>query len=460
MRKVDLRMNEQLKYDVVKRAASKEISTLRAAVLLNCTQRSVYNLINRYRLRGKLGFVHGNRGRAPSTQLTTSLRQRIVSLYSSEKYQDANFKHFLELLRKQDIYLSYFTLYHLLRTEGFLSPMCYRRTKIVYNKQLKQKLQEKETLSSQEIHHIATTNLEESFVKHHPRKPRAKYFGELLQVDASEHVWFGETKSFLHLAIDDATGRVLGAYFALQETLLGYYNVFYQILSTHGIPAKFLTDNRAVFEARKKKNPSDEKDLHTQFGYACHLLGVEIITSSTPQVKGRIERLFRTLQSRLITELKIANITTLEAANGFLTSYFTAFNQQFAVPLHYTLSVFDTPIDLEKINYCLSIVTKRFFDRGNCIKFQNQYYQPYEDQQMVCFPQKTIGYVMQTFDQQMIISVHQRVYFLRKLEAHKKYSKSFDMEEEKKLNYTGHKPASCHPWTYETFKAKRRKKIA
>ncbi len=112
-------------------------------------------------------------------------------------------------------------------------------------------------------------------------------------MDASEHVWFGNSKVHLHLAIDDATGQVIGAYFDIQETLAGYYNVLYQILTKYGIPAKFLTDNRTIFNYNKLKNPSDEKDTHTQFGYACHQLGIDLITSSSPQVKGVLKEYFK-----------------------------------------------------------------------------------------------------------------------------------------------------------------------
>lgn len=88
--------------------------------------------------------------------------------------------------------------------------------------------------------------------------------------------------------------------------------------------------------------------MHTQFGYACHQLGIELRTTSIPQAKGRIERMFQTLQSRLILELKLAGITSIQEANKFLENYIKKFNQQFAVQLHYTKSVYDTQLTSEK----------------------------------------------------------------------------------------------------------------
>ena len=116
----------------------------------------------------------------------------------------------------------------------------------------------------------------------HPRRPRAAYFGELIQMDASPHIWFGNEVTHLHLAIDDATGKIVGGYFDEQETLKAYYQVLYQILKNYGIPYKFLTDRRTVFEYKRKNASSDEKDTYTQFSYACSQLGIELESSTRP----------------------------------------------------------------------------------------------------------------------------------------------------------------------------------
>lgn len=452
MRKANLRMNELNKFEIIKQVVNGSIPKERAAVKLRCTLRTIYNLKKIYLLQGEDGFVHGNRGRKPITTISTELKDEIILLYTN-KYYDANWKHFAELLQKQNIFVSYFALYNILTEAGFISPKCERITRRKKNKELKQKLENKERLTEVEKDYVATTNLDCDHFGH-PRKPRAKYFGELLQMDASEHRWFKDIKSFLHLAIDDATGAILGAYFDRQETLFAYYKVFYQILSTHGIPAEFLTDRRTIFDYKKLKNPSEEKDTFTQFGYACNQLGVELTTSSIPQVKGRIERMFGTLQSRLITEMRLAGISNIQTANEFLPKFIEDFNKRFAVQNDYIKSVFDKQITSEQINYILSIISKRIVDNGNCIKYKNKYYQFYDEDKLILIKTKTSCYVLETFNSELVACVNEQYYNLVELERHHQYSKVFDLDYIKVPKYKGHKPKPFHPWSYESFKAK------
>lgn len=174
---------------------------------------------------------------------------------------------------------------------GIISPKARKKTKREYAK--KKLLEQKKinlAMSDEQVktvidHEIA---LEDS----HPRGEKPKYFGEVVEQDGSIHLWFGETKTCLHLAIDKATSTIVGAWFDKQETLNGYYHVFYQILTTYGIPYKFITDNRTVFNfmlLNSEKRTSD-KDVLTQYGYACKQLGVELETTSVSQAKGLIER--------------------------------------------------------------------------------------------------------------------------------------------------------------------------
>ena len=132
----------------------------------------------------------------------------------------------------------------------------------------------------------------------HPRGEKPKYFGETIEQDGSIHMWFGGIKTCLHLVIDKVTSTIVVAYFDKQETLNGYYHAFHQILTNYGIPYKFLTDNRTVFNYMSL-NPdkrTSEKDVLTQYGYACKQLGVEIETTSVSQAKGLIERTNGTFQ--------------------------------------------------------------------------------------------------------------------------------------------------------------------
>jgi hypothetical protein len=138
----------------------------------------------------------------------------------------------------------------------------------------------------------------------------------------------------------------------------------------------FLTDRRTVFEYKQKKSPSVEEDTFTQFGYSCKQLGINIKTSSIPQSKGRVERMFQTLQSRLPIELRLAGISSIEQANEFLNSYIKKFNDQFALQVDHIKSVFEKQPDIEKINLTLAVLTTRKIDNGSCIKYHKKYYLP------------------------------------------------------------------------------------
>ena len=134
----------------------------------------------------------------------------------------------------------------------------------------------------------------------HPTQPRSKYFGEELQMDASQHVWFGSTKTHLHTAIDDATGMIVAGWFDTQETKNGYYQITKQFLTKYGIPVKIKTDRRTVFEYERKTRRDMAEDTMTQYQHVCQTLGIQLECSSIPQFKSRVERSYGTLQGRLL----------------------------------------------------------------------------------------------------------------------------------------------------------------
>lgn len=450
MRKVNLRMNEQHKYEVIKRVVDNKGNKKRAAVELNCSLRTIDRLINTYKTKDKEGFIHGNRNKKPSTALSEADINKIILLFEN-KYYDANWKHALELMKKYDgINISYCTLYNILTKADFLSPKCNKETRKNKAKALKDKLKNKDKLNIHEEDLIVCNNilaLEDS----HPRQPRSKYFGERMQMDASEFVWFGDKKTTLHGAVDDATGRIK-LYFDRQETLKGYYGLLNSILIDFGIPYSILTDNRTVFYYNSKKDEELVKDTYTQFGYACKRLGIDLQTTSIAQKKGRIERLWNTLQSRLPVEMRIAGVNSIEEANLFILDYCEKFNQQFALPINDTKNVFEKQPSSEEINYTLAILTPRVFDNGCSIKYQNKHWQAYDNGVLVPFKKKTKALVIKAYDGQMLITVDDRIYELKEIPTHQKYSVSFmeENKEEKKEKKT-YIPPMSHPWKHDSY---------
>ena len=454
MRKVELRMNEQEKYEVIKELVDHNGNKNRASQKLGLSRRQINRLIIIYKEKGKSGFIHGNRSKKPVNTLDKSISEDIILLYKN-KYYDFNFSHFKEFLKKdENIDVSYDFIYKNLTKAGILSPKARKKTKREYAK--KKLFQEKKinlAMSDEQIEHIV--NHEIALEDSHPRGEKPKYFGEIIEQDGSIHLWFGETKTCLHLAIDKATSTIVGAHFDKQETLNGYYHVLYQILTNYGIPYKFITDNRTVFNymsLNPDKRPSDN-DVLTQYGYACKQLGIELETTSVSQAKGLIERTNGTFQGRLVQELRLNNITTIDKANEYLINVFVPyFNQKFALDYKKFESVFESSPSLEKINYTLAILTPRKIDNGNAIKFKNKYYQPYIDNELKCFLPKTECLVIETFNGNLFVTIDENVYNLKELERNQRFSKEFDQEDNNQIKEKNiYRPPMSHPFKLQSF---------
>lgn len=448
MRKVKLKMNEQFKYEVIKKCSEGKVNKKYCEVKLGITRRSVNRLLQKYHEFGKKAFIHGNTNRKPIKTLTPQLENDILLLYQN-KYQDANFTHFNELLDEhEDIHISESSLRLLFKRNNILPTKAWRRTKRAETARLKALSTNNKV--SQKTREEALTKLVDLELAH-PRRPRCANFGELLQMDASLHLWYGTTKSTLHAVIDDATGKITGLYMDSQETLNGYYNILYQTLVSYGIPYAFLTDRRTVFEYKKISSPNIEKDTFTQFSYACSILGTDIRTTSVAQAKGRIERLFQTLQTRLPIEFNINGVTTLEEANEFLSHYKDKFNEQFSLPIHSNKNVFIEQPDPDKINQILAVLSPRVFDAGHCIKFKNEYYLPLNSNGVKqYFIKGTKAMVIEAFDKKKYLTVDEQVYVLEKVEKRAEISPVLDGTKvpEIKKQYI---PPMSHPWKRDSF---------
>ena len=457
MRKVLLRMKEQEKFKIIKELVDHGGNKNRTAKKLNISRRQIDRLIIIYKEKGKSGFVHGNRSKQPVKTLDKSISDDIIQLYNT-KYQGFNFNHFKDYLEdSENIRVSYNFIYKHLTEVGILSPKANKRTRreakkrqlLKENKLVNKSIEEIETLVNHEI------DLESS----HPRGEKPKYFGEIIEQDGSIHLWFGDKKTCLHLSADRATNTIVGGYFDHQETLKGYYNVLNQILTNYGIPYSFMTDNRTVFNytsLNPDKRTSD-KDVLTQYGYACKQLGIELNTSSIAQSKALIERDNGTFQGRLVNELKLNGINTIEKANEYLINVFIPkFNNKFAMEYRKFESVFEESPSLEKINYTLAVLTPRKIDSGNSIKFKNKYYLPYLNNELRCFLPKTECLVINSFNDELVVCIDEKVFELRELPRNKRFSKAFD-EIPKIIEKQIYIPPMTHPWKVEYFKKQLKK---
>ncbi|VNY48986.1 IS1202 transposase [Streptococcus pneumoniae] len=390
---------------------------------------------------------HGNRNRKPKHAIPDEIKERVLKKYLSYETYKPNVLHFCELLAEEEgIKLSDTTVRKILYKKNILSPKSHRKTKKRVRKQAKLNLNQ---LLDNPILPTAKDFLEDP-KKVHPSRPRKKFAGELIQMDASPHAWFGPETTNLHLAIDDASGNILGAYFDKQETLNAYYHVLEQILANHGIPLQMKTDKRTVFTYQASNSKKMEDDTYTQFGYACHQLGILLETTSIPQAKGRVERLNQTLQSRLPIELERNKIHTLEEANTFLLSYIQTFNEQFGNKTK--LSVFEEAPNPSERNLILARLAERVVDSGHHIRFQNRYYIPTEQGKEVYFIRKTKALVLKAFDGDIYLNIADKIYHTKELLDHELYSKNFEQEPEQKKERRKYIPPQTHPWKLTSFK--------
>ncbi len=295
-----LSLGEHRRWDTVQRILGGKLTGPKGAGILGLSERQVWRLVKRGRKEGAPGMIHRNRGRRSNRRTSEALRRRIVECYSQE-YAGFNLTHFRERLRE---------------CEGVASPCRETLRKI---------------LSAAGVWERRRTA-----PKHRLRRPRREREGELLQMDASLHRWLGPDLPLIALvgAIDDATGDVPDAEFSEAETTEAYMKVFDQILRRRGVPGAVYTDKDSVF---KVNHPKDREDARargqeplTQFGRALKELGVQWIEANSPQAKGRIERLWKTFQDRLLHEMGHAGIHTIPQANEYLhKNFLPRFNRQF-----------------------------------------------------------------------------------------------------------------------------------
>lgn len=286
---------------VLARLLKGKIDREEAALLLSLSERSIRRLSARLVECGPAALAHGNAGRRPANAIDAGLAARVVA-FAKDGYAGLNDTHLSELLREREgLNVSRPSVQRILRAAGIESPRKRRAPRF------------------------------------RSRRQRRAAEGELVQLDASRHHWIGPRGPELSLlgAIDDATGKILGAVFREQEDAAGYLLVLAQLLG-HGVPLAVYSDRHSVFwiKAREGQTLLDEQGRErqpTQLGRAFAELGVEMIFASSPQAKGRVERLWGTLQDRLLAEMRLERIATIDAANAFLGRYLERHNGRFAV---------------------------------------------------------------------------------------------------------------------------------
>lgn len=303
-------------------------------------------LKKQYSLMGDTLFEHRNRGRPPKNKINPELAQRIALLYSAN-YSDINFSYFCRCLNEfEGIKISLATLRKIMKDYGLVSPEA-------------RKIKKKK-------------------VVHRPRL-RRDCEGDLMQVDGTPFAWFykfGDNKRYcLTGGIDDATGKITGLYLTENECLYGYLEVLRQTCSKYGVPREVYSDRAAIFcyTPRGKNLAQWEKlevmhEKRTQWQRICEELHIHQILAWSPEAKGRVERMWRTIQGQLPVWLYRNGIQTVEDANREIHRYIESFNKAYAVaPADDDNFYIDPPADLDDI---LCAQFPRRADSRGCITFQ------------------------------------------------------------------------------------------
>lgn len=279
------------------------LTAAEAGKVLHLSVRQVRRLLAGLRDDGVGVLVHGNRGRSPAHRTPDAVRERLVGL-ATTTYAGVNRAHLAELLAEREgIAVPERTLRRILAEAGVAPARRHRPP------------------------------------RHRSRRERMARAGELLQVDGSRHRWLGPDRPYLTLvgAIDDATGLVTAGSFRAQEDAAGYLAILTATVRAHGLPMAVYSDRHTLFVAERARRPTVEEQLagrepRTQVGRALEAAGIGWIGARSPQAKGRVERLWGTLQDRLVSELRLAGAASLGDANAVLAGYLPRHNGRFAVP--------------------------------------------------------------------------------------------------------------------------------
>lgn len=295
-------LNLKIKY--IPLCAAGEISVRKCAKIIGIAPYSVTRLKARYKQYGNAIFIHGNTGRKPQNKQYNA--EQLIADY--ELFKGTPFASFRDDCTDYLHYKktpSYSTVYTALSNAGIISPLA------------RIPVREKK--------------------KHLPRLERPNE-GDMIQIDGSTHNWFmNGHKVCLHGAIDDATHKIVALYFCENECLLGYYQLLQQVFKKTGgkLPRAIYSDRSSCFFTSRGASLAEQlqgaEKTETQWQKTCKELNIELIAAYSPQAKGRIERLWQTLQGRLPYIFRFLKIDTIEKANAFLLGFIDGFNERFAV---------------------------------------------------------------------------------------------------------------------------------
>jgi len=292
------RQGELKRLHVIQKVVERVIKQVEAAEILSLSSRQIRRVIKRIRLEGERGIIHKSRGRPSNRRIPGKIRDKVIQLYR-KCYQDFGPTLASEKLVERDgIRINDETLRVWLIESGDWKKTRWRRG-------------------------------------HRQWRERKHHYGEMVQMDGSHHDWFeGRGAGCVFMGyIDDARGEVFGRFYPYEGTIPAM-DSFKRYIKKNGLPMSVYLDKHTTYKSTAKPTIQDELNNTqplSEFERALKELGVEVIHANSPQAKGRIERLFGTLQDRVVKEMRLRGIRTIEEANCFLEEYLPLYNSRFAV---------------------------------------------------------------------------------------------------------------------------------
>ena len=437
---------ENKKYKIIEKVVNGFMTRKEASIELNLSLKQIDRLKKIYHSEGKEGFVHKSRGRKNPNKKDVNLIKTLEELYLTT-YYDFNFIHFYEdyVFGKYDI--SYATMLKKFTEDDIISPLAHKKTIRAYKNKIKEIIKENDTNNIDVKIELYKSRIIEA-EKAHPRKSNnLLVFGEEVQMDACNKMWFGGIPSYLHLAVDKATKKVLFGWFEYEEITRGYYVVLFNLIINYGIPVKIKADNRSTFSANNAK-VKEKKRFMTQFGKVCEQLSIVLHTTSISTAKANVERENETFKNRLIAELRINNITDIDEANKYLNKVFIPkMNKKFSYAIDDKTSLMrENSYTEEELKLIISEKKEKIIDNASC--YNHKYYIPVDlvTGEIINFKKGTKCILIIDYDGKYIGEIENHYYQMLELE-----NRDSVMKKESEINPTKkehHKyiPPSNHPW--------------
>jgi len=411
-------MNELKRLEIVTKVIEKRLKQTEAADILCVSVRQVKRLVKQFRAYKEIGLISKKRGGIGNHRLPEGLKETAIGLIE-EKYSDFGPTLAQEKLKEvHDLKISISTVRALMIEKELFRPKRHKKKRVF---------------------------------QYRERRPRK---GEMLQMDGSPHDWFEGRfhKCSLIYTMDDATSEVMTARFEMSETTKGYFRLMRDHLIAYGRPLSLYIDKHGVFKVNHKGAISGTG--LTQFGEAMKSLDIKLIYANTPQAKGRIERMNQTLQDRLVKELRLQNISTIEEANAFLPTFLKSLNRKFSVIAKDPNNVHRELLPEHNLKNILIEKEKRILTKNLTFQYKNTIYVVQTDREL--YTLKNASVIIHELEDESI-----EVFYKGKklvVKAYQEQQKQIGEVDSKGLNAIvdelvniskgkhQYKPSKNHPW--------------